>query len=138
MRPKLTNYCSVYDDLFRMYASGANDGDYLQREHIEYQVEYGDLFTLLHCWEVDNIDRLVANLCTIWIGCFHLHANVARFHRERKHSAPSHTSNANERNSLGSYVSILKSGKTNNVKSDQVLPSLNLDDSCISDRDFSL
>ncbi|GJX50851.1 RNA-directed DNA polymerase, eukaryota [Tanacetum coccineum] len=36
-----------------------------------------------------------------------------------KPSAPSHHSNANERNSPGSYVSILKSGKTNNVKSDQ-------------------
>nr|GEY83002.1 hypothetical protein [Tanacetum cinerariifolium] len=88
--------------------------------------------------KVDNIDRLVANLCTIWIGCFHLYANVARFHRERKPSAPSHPSNANERNSPGSYVSILKSGKTNNVISDQVLPSLILDDLCISVRDFTL
>ncbi|GJU51885.1 hypothetical protein Tco_1221440 [Tanacetum coccineum] len=32
--------------------------------------------------KVDNIDRLVVNWCTIWIGCFHLHANVSRFHRE--------------------------------------------------------
>ncbi|GKC82112.1 hypothetical protein Tco_1137829 [Tanacetum coccineum] len=86
---------------------------------------------------VDNIDRLIADLCTIWIGRFHLHANVARFHRERKPSAPFHPSNDNERNSLGSYVFIFKSGKTNNVVSDQV-PSLILDDSCISDRDFSL
>ncbi|GJW83297.1 hypothetical protein Tco_0156442 [Tanacetum coccineum] len=31
-----------------------------------------------------------------------------------------------------------KVGKMNNVMSDQVLPSLILDDSCISDRDFSL
>nr|GEV91539.1 RNA-directed DNA polymerase, eukaryota [Tanacetum cinerariifolium] len=36
------------------------------------------------------------------------------------------------------YVSIFNSSKTNNVMSDQVLPSLLLDDSCISDRDFSL
>ncbi|GJX83173.1 reverse transcriptase domain-containing protein [Tanacetum coccineum] len=86
---------------------------------------------------VDNIDRLIADLCTIWIGRFYLHANVARFHRERKPSAPFHPSNDNERNSLGSYVSIFKSGKMNNVVSDQVA-SLILDDSCISDRDFSL
>ncbi|GKA98661.1 hypothetical protein Tco_0826598 [Tanacetum coccineum] len=70
-------------------------------------------------WKVDNIDRLVAILCTIWIGRFHLHENVARFHRERKPYAPSQPSNANERNSPGSYVFILKSGK-NNVMSDQV------------------
>ncbi|GKE85263.1 hypothetical protein Tco_1559005, partial [Tanacetum coccineum] len=57
---------------------------------------------------------------------------------ERKPSAPSHPSNANEWNSPGSFVFILKSGKRNNVMSDQVLPSLILDDSCISDRDFSL
>ncbi|GKD68050.1 hypothetical protein Tco_1322140, partial [Tanacetum coccineum] len=57
---------------------------------------------------------------------------------ERKPSAPSHPSNANERNSPVFYVSILKSGKTNNIMSDQVLPSLILNDSCISDRYFSL
>ncbi|GJS94120.1 RNA-directed DNA polymerase, eukaryota, reverse transcriptase zinc-binding domain protein [Tanacetum coccineum] len=87
---------------------------------------------------VDNIDRLVVNLCTIWIGHFHLHENVSRFNRERKPSAPSHPFDANERNSPSSFVSIIKSGKTNNVISDQVLPSLILDDSCISDRYFSL
>ncbi|GKA51150.1 hypothetical protein Tco_0744346 [Tanacetum coccineum] len=94
--------------------------------------------TARNLWKVDNIDHLVANLRTIWIGRFHLHANVACFHRERKPSAPSHPFNANERNSPGSFVSILKPGRTNNVMSDQVLPSLILDDSCISDRDFSL
>ncbi|GJU00258.1 hypothetical protein Tco_1110596 [Tanacetum coccineum] len=57
---------------------------------------------------------------------------------ERKPSAPSHPSNANESNSPGSYVFILKSGKMNNVMSDHVLPSLILDDSSISDRYFSL
>nr|GEU65702.1 hypothetical protein [Tanacetum cinerariifolium] len=57
---------------------------------------------------------------------------------ESKPTAPSYPSNANERNSPGSYVSILKLGKTNNVMSDQVIPYLILDDSCISDRDFSL
>ncbi|GKB95980.1 hypothetical protein Tco_0982117, partial [Tanacetum coccineum] len=57
---------------------------------------------------------------------------------ERKPSSLSHPSNANERNSPGSYVSTLKSSKTNNVMSDHVLPSLILDDLCISDRDFSL
>ncbi|GJT17174.1 RNA-directed DNA polymerase, eukaryota, nucleotide-binding alpha-beta plait domain protein [Tanacetum coccineum] len=98
----------------------------------------GKRFAFVRFIKVDNIDCLVANLCTIWIGCFHLHENVACFHRERKPSAPSHPSNANERSSPGSYVSILKSGKTNNVMFDQVLPSLILDDSCISDRDFSL
>ncbi|GJZ70905.1 RNA-directed DNA polymerase, eukaryota [Tanacetum coccineum] len=98
----------------------------------------GKRFAFVRFIKVDNIDHLIVNLCTIWIGRFHLLANVSHFHIERKPSAPSHPSNVNERNSPGSYVSILKSGKTNNVMSDQVLPSLILDDSCISDRDFSL
>ncbi|GJS59451.1 RNA-directed DNA polymerase, eukaryota [Tanacetum coccineum] len=98
----------------------------------------GKRFAFVRFIKVDNIDHLVTNLCTIWIGRFHLHANVARFHRERKPSSPSHLSNANKRNSPGSFVSILKSGKKNNVMSDQVLPSLILDDSCISNRNFSL
>ncbi|GJZ60775.1 RNA-directed DNA polymerase, eukaryota [Tanacetum coccineum] len=54
-----------------------------------------------------------------------------------KPSAPSHPTNANERNLPSSYVSILKWGKMNNAISYQVLPSLILDDSCISNRDFS-
>ncbi|GJZ76820.1 RNA-directed DNA polymerase, eukaryota [Tanacetum coccineum] len=98
----------------------------------------GKRFAFVQFIKVDNIDHLVANLCTIWIGRFHLHENVSRFHRERKPYAPSHPSIANERNSPGSYVSILKSGKMNNVMSDQVLPYLILDYSCILDRDLSL
>nr|GEX13554.1 RNA-directed DNA polymerase, eukaryota [Tanacetum cinerariifolium] len=47
---------------------------------------------------VDNIDRLVMNLCAISIGRFHLHENVARFHREHKTYAPSHPSNVIVRN----------------------------------------
>nr|GEZ10931.1 RNA-directed DNA polymerase, eukaryota, nucleotide-binding alpha-beta plait domain protein [Tanacetum cinerariifolium] len=69
--------------------------------------------------KVNNIDRLVANLCTIWIGCFHLHANVSRFHRECKPPTPSYPSNANERNSPGSFVTIFKSVKSYNVMFDQ-------------------
>ncbi|GJZ37285.1 RNA-directed DNA polymerase, eukaryota, nucleotide-binding alpha-beta plait domain protein, partial [Tanacetum coccineum] len=70
----------------------------------------GKRFAFVRFIKVDNIDRLVANLCTIWIGRFHLHANVARFHRERKLSAPSYPSNANQRNSPGveSWFSSLK------------------------------
>nr|GEY69108.1 reverse transcriptase [Tanacetum cinerariifolium] len=91
----------------------------------------GKRFAFVRFIKVDNIDHLVMNLCTIWIGCFHIHENVSHFHRELKPFAPFYPSNANEKCSLGSYVSILKSGKTNNVMFDQVLPSLILDDSCL-------
>ncbi|GJU66010.1 RNA-directed DNA polymerase, eukaryota [Tanacetum coccineum] len=98
----------------------------------------GKRFAFVQFIKFDNIDRLVANLCAIWIGRFHLHENVARFHRECKTYAPSHPSNANVRNSPGSFVFILKSDKTNYIMSHQVIPFLILDDSCISDRDFCL
>nr|GEU58179.1 Rho GDP-dissociation inhibitor 1-like [Tanacetum cinerariifolium] len=62
----------------------------------------GNRFAFIRIIKVDDIDRLVANLCTIWIGRFHLHENVARFLREHKPSAPSHPSNTNERNLPGS------------------------------------
>ncbi|GJT02329.1 hypothetical protein Tco_0823498 [Tanacetum coccineum] len=32
--------------------------------------------------KVDNVERLVGNLCTLWIGRKHLQANVARFDRD--------------------------------------------------------
>ncbi|GJT15812.1 RNA-directed DNA polymerase, eukaryota, nucleotide-binding alpha-beta plait domain protein [Tanacetum coccineum] len=116
-----------------------NDYELVVDAFIPYKKsKVGKRFTFVRFIKVDNIDRLVPNLCTIWIGRFYPHENVARFHRERKPSAPSHPSNANERNSPSSYVSILKSGKTNNSMSGHVLPSLILDDSCILDRDFSL
>ncbi|GKC84203.1 RNA-directed DNA polymerase, eukaryota [Tanacetum coccineum] len=52
VRPKVATFCGVYDNVYRIYRSGANDADYLQKAQIEYQVEYGVPFTLLHCWEV--------------------------------------------------------------------------------------
>nr|GEW33033.1 RNA-directed DNA polymerase, eukaryota [Tanacetum cinerariifolium] len=39
-------------------------------------------FAFVHFIWVDDIDRLVGNLYTIWIARFHLHANVVRYERE--------------------------------------------------------
>ncbi|GKF10357.1 RNA-directed DNA polymerase, eukaryota, nucleotide-binding alpha-beta plait domain protein, partial [Tanacetum coccineum] len=41
----------------------------------------GKRFAFVHFIKVDNVDRLVGNLCTLWIGRMHLHANVVRFER---------------------------------------------------------
>nr|GFA47145.1 hypothetical protein [Tanacetum cinerariifolium] len=79
----------------------------------------GKLFAFIRFIKVDKIDRLVMNLCAVSIGRFHLYENVARFHREHKTYAPSHLSNANVKNSQGSFVSILKLDKTNNIMSRQ-------------------
>nr|GFB10109.1 RNA-directed DNA polymerase, eukaryota [Tanacetum cinerariifolium] len=39
----------------------------------------GKRFAFVRFIKVDNVDRLVGNLCTLWIGRMHLHANVAEF-----------------------------------------------------------
>ncbi|GJT39044.1 hypothetical protein Tco_0938909 [Tanacetum coccineum] len=61
-------------------------------------------------WKVTNLERLIENLCTIWIGSFHLHANMVRFKREQKtkSSFPIHDKRPV------------------------------LDDSCLKERDFSM
>ncbi|GJR52615.1 RNA-directed DNA polymerase, eukaryota [Tanacetum coccineum] len=40
---------------------------------------------------MENVDRLVGNLCTLWIGRMHLQANVARFERPSVASPRDHT-----------------------------------------------
>nr|GEY20798.1 RNA-directed DNA polymerase, eukaryota, nucleotide-binding alpha-beta plait domain protein [Tanacetum cinerariifolium] len=41
----------------------------------------GKRFAFVRFIKVDNVDRLVRNLCTLWIGRMHLHANVVHFER---------------------------------------------------------
>nr|GEZ79698.1 RNA-directed DNA polymerase, eukaryota, reverse transcriptase zinc-binding domain protein [Tanacetum cinerariifolium] len=41
----------------------------------------GKRFGFVHFIIVFDVDRLVGNLCTVWIGNYHLHANAARFTR---------------------------------------------------------
>nr|GEZ18846.1 hypothetical protein CTI12_AA607460 [Tanacetum cinerariifolium] len=41
----------------------------------------GKHFAFVRFIKVANVDRLVSNLCTLWIGRMHLHANIVRFER---------------------------------------------------------
>ncbi|GKF34112.1 RNA-directed DNA polymerase, eukaryota, nucleotide-binding alpha-beta plait domain protein, partial [Tanacetum coccineum] len=41
----------------------------------------GKRFAFVRFIKVDNVDRLVGNLCTLWIGRMHPPANVVRFER---------------------------------------------------------
>ncbi|GKF82502.1 RNA-directed DNA polymerase, eukaryota, partial [Tanacetum coccineum] len=108
----------------------------------------GKHFAFVRFIKVENLDRLVANLCTIWIGSYHLHANIVRYQRERKTSdTPTFKRNVgkssdpfkrNVGNSSGSFAYVFKSGKPNIVSLEQEVPSLVLDDLCFSERDFNL
>nr|GEU84207.1 hypothetical protein [Tanacetum cinerariifolium] len=85
-----------------------------------------------------NLDRLVENLRTIWIGRYHLHANAARFQRPNKPSV-SIPKEPNMGISKESFASVLKVGSQPPIKEyDTSEPALVLDDSCIKENDFSL
>ncbi|GJY93663.1 RNA-directed DNA polymerase, eukaryota, nucleotide-binding alpha-beta plait domain protein [Tanacetum coccineum] len=85
----------------------------------------GKRFAFVRFIKVDNVDRLVGNLCTLWIGRMHLHANVARFDRPPIHSS----------NGASSFASVLK-GNPNNFNHIASSPAMVLDDECVVERDL--
>nr|GEZ38466.1 hypothetical protein [Tanacetum cinerariifolium] len=95
----------------------------------------GKRFAFVRFIKVDNVERLVGNLCTLWIGRKHLQANVDRFERD---SIPSkrvpHKSN---------HVAPTPTSFISAVKGVSSLPiplasssALVLDDSCMVARDL--
>ncbi|GKE34229.1 RNA-directed DNA polymerase, eukaryota [Tanacetum coccineum] len=110
----------------------------------------GKRFAFVRFIKVFNLDRLVENLCTIWIGRYHLYANLVRFDRPHKsfpaptayaanaevpkrsfapqHSNARPSSYANVVNgaSPGSYGSLLSTS-----------PAMVLEDTCLVVRDLS-
>ncbi|GKB41782.1 RNA-directed DNA polymerase, eukaryota, nucleotide-binding alpha-beta plait domain protein [Tanacetum coccineum] len=108
----------------------------------------GKRFAFIRFIKVNNLERLIENLCTIWIGSFHLHANTIRFNREPRQKGMFNNSNMNQNNgkgnfsnttsvgnSKGSFASILKEGVHQQPVT--TTPTLVLDDSCLKDGDFS-
>ncbi|GJS73537.1 RNA-directed DNA polymerase, eukaryota [Tanacetum coccineum] len=68
----------------------------------------GKKFTFVRFIRVDNLDQLIRNLCTIWIGRLRLHANTVQF-----------------------QIHLLLNIVTESS------PAIVLDDACIMERDFS-
>ncbi|GKB62313.1 RNA-directed DNA polymerase, eukaryota, nucleotide-binding alpha-beta plait domain protein [Tanacetum coccineum] len=95
----------------------------------------GKIFAFVRFIKVVNLDRLIENLCTIWIGRLRLHANVVRFHRDPKPSVwkPKGSyygtnTGVNVGNSRGSFASIPKKGNPVYASSEDSNPALVLDD----------
>ncbi|GJR29223.1 RNA-directed DNA polymerase, eukaryota [Tanacetum coccineum] len=104
----------------------------------------GKRFAFVRFIRVEDMDRLIGNLCTLWVGRFHLHANAVRYERPPKPSPsvrlPSVKSPAPfSSTSPGSYVNVVK-----DIIEDPVLktpgscsPALVLDDTCVNAMDLS-
>nr|GEW85311.1 RNA-directed DNA polymerase, eukaryota [Tanacetum cinerariifolium] len=105
----------------------------------------GKRFAFVRFIKVINLEHLVSNICTIWIGRYHLHANYVRLERPQKpnssiprgpnHSTPKET---NMENSKKSFVSVLKHGSQSHVTSEITKHALVLDETCIKEFDFGM
>nr|GEW88148.1 RNA-directed DNA polymerase, eukaryota [Tanacetum cinerariifolium] len=106
---------------------------------------------LLEFIKVINLDRLIENLNTIWIGRFHLFANPVRFERPKKPNISPHNNaaatfrysrgvdQAKGQFQTGSYVNVVNGSSLVGVHGPSISSAsvLVLDDSCVAERDLS-
>nr|GEX83423.1 nucleotide-binding alpha-beta plait domain-containing protein [Tanacetum cinerariifolium] len=96
--------------------------------YIPYRIsKAGKRFGFVHFIKVFDVDILVNNLCTVWVGRHKLQANIPRFQREplKRHS------------SLHNIDGVEK-GSQNSKKDSNSSPVMVLDDSCLKKKDYSL
>nr|GEZ96153.1 nucleotide-binding alpha-beta plait domain-containing protein [Tanacetum cinerariifolium] len=82
----------------------------------------GKRFGFVRFIKVLDIDRLINNLCTVWVGCNKIHANVARFQREPLHKQSNKvnnkgTNNVNhgEKGMTNFYAHVVRGNQVQNV-----------------------
>ncbi|GKC04386.1 RNA-directed DNA polymerase, eukaryota [Tanacetum coccineum] len=103
----------------------------------------GKRFAFVRFIKVNDVDRLVGNLCTLWVGRFHLHANVVRFERPTLNPKPPvfpkslAGSQTKFSSTPGSFINAVK-GPQLDVQVDSTdIQALMLDDSCVFVQDLS-
>nr|GEU42927.1 RNA-directed DNA polymerase, eukaryota [Tanacetum cinerariifolium] len=79
----------------------------------------GKHFAFARFNKVSNVDLLIKNLRSIWLGNFHMFANVARFNRDTVSQKP--FSNAPSKSSIPSYAKVVKNTKIPNINVDPVM-----------------
>ncbi|GJR80713.1 RNA-directed DNA polymerase, eukaryota [Tanacetum coccineum] len=101
---------------------------------------------------IKDVDRLVNNLCTIWVGRLRLQANIARFQRSPTTKASNQSKSKVVKTTLpgvfqkapgthqhsNTYVHVVKTGHQTQSVENASNPALVLDDSCIFQSDLSL
>ncbi|GJT03185.1 nucleotide-binding alpha-beta plait domain-containing protein [Tanacetum coccineum] len=110
----------------------------------------GKRFGFVRFINVFNEERLVNNLCTVWIDRHKLHANIARFQRSQVkkdgdggkqnnfHSSPKEILKTNVPKGEGkSYMGVLKGDKHIEVQVSKSEPALVLGDECMVTKEIS-
>nr|GEZ38165.1 RNA-directed DNA polymerase, eukaryota, reverse transcriptase zinc-binding domain protein [Tanacetum cinerariifolium] len=104
----------------------------------------GKIFGFVRFIKVLDIDRLINNLCTVWVGHNKIHANVARFQREPLHKQSNKVINKGTNNvshgakgMINSYAYVVKGNQVQNVGMEEC-PNMVLDETCLNHEDFSL
>nr|GEY05791.1 RNA-directed DNA polymerase, eukaryota, nucleotide-binding alpha-beta plait domain protein [Tanacetum cinerariifolium] len=100
----------------------------------------GKRFAFVRFIRVSDMDRLIGNLCTLWVNRYHLHANAVRYERPSKATFSVKNTFPNPPKQSGSFVNVVKGVKTqnNSPAPSFSLPSVVLNDSCVVTQDLSL
>nr|GEU97761.1 RNA-directed DNA polymerase, eukaryota, reverse transcriptase zinc-binding domain protein [Tanacetum cinerariifolium] len=112
----------------------------------------GKRFCFVRFIKIFDVERLVNNLCTVWVGRFKLHANIARFQRtpldnestqvknkfgENRSSTNDYMKDKGVNGVANSYVHAVK-GRPQSVNMEiEFTPALVLDDECLNSKDLS-
>nr|GEV35335.1 nucleotide-binding alpha-beta plait domain-containing protein [Tanacetum cinerariifolium] len=103
----------------------------------------GKRFGFVRFKKVLDIDRLINNLCTVWVGRNKIHANVARFQREPLHKQSNKVNNKGTNNvnhgakgMTNFYAHVVKGNQVQNVGMEEC-PNMVLDETCLNHEDFS-
>nr|GEY08198.1 RNA-directed DNA polymerase, eukaryota [Tanacetum cinerariifolium] len=86
---------------------------------------------------IENVDRLVGNLCTLWISRIHLHVNVVRFERSPIHCLRLTNPISSDNTGAPSFASALKCNPNISLPISST-PAMVLDDSCVVKRDLDI
>ncbi|GJR38380.1 nucleotide-binding alpha-beta plait domain-containing protein [Tanacetum coccineum] len=110
----------------------------------------GKRFGFVRFIKIFDVERLVKNLCTVWVGRQKLHANVARFLREpltkkssqfntygdNRHNIRVDVKNRGVKGYSSSYAHIVKGSQSSHTEMENK-PTLVLDNSCLNQHDYS-
>nr|GEV97477.1 RNA-directed DNA polymerase, eukaryota [Tanacetum cinerariifolium] len=107
----------------------------------------GKRFGFVRFIKVFDTERLVNNLCTVWIGSHRPHANIARFQRPLGQNMSKNSGNSDEKSKntvenkggifkSNSYVHAVRGSNSGNMNNNDT-PTMVLDDECVNQEDYS-